>query len=723
MSDSLEPDTPAAAEAPDNPLPLDNTQSLGDLSASGVDAAALGGDALDGDSEDSAADPTRQPALLTRRALLGVGGMIIAGGTAFALPRGRAAAPVTVRNAAARRAVMAMSTPNPVPGGSLDPLTIPKYVTALPRLGVMPSTGAASYNGAPVDTYVIASRQFTQQMLPAGYPRTTVWGYGAPSSTATFHAPAFTIEAKYGRPVRVTWANQLLDGSGKYLPHLFTVDPTLHWANPPGGVGGRDSHTAFTSTPPPYSGPVPLVTHLHGAHVTEESDGYPEAWTLPAASDIPAGYAAVGSVYDQYKAEAAQRYGVAWQPGSSTYQYPNDQRATAMWYHDHALGMTRVNVQSGLAGFYLLRGGPADLPAGVLPSGTQEVAIVLQDRSFNKDGSLFFPDSRTFFGDTTAGGPWIPATDTPPYWNPEYFANTVAVNGVVWPVWNVARRRYRLRVLNSSNARTYLLKVVTNPLADRPASAALPIWQIGSDGGFLPAPAQLDEAIIAPAERADLILDFTNVPAGTQLYLINEGPDEPYHGGVPNTDFMAADYYTTGQVMKIVVGSTAAAIADASVPPSQLSLPAIAPLGRPAQTFSVSLNEIDSTFYDGAPIYGTLGTLNADGTPNSRFWDDPVDVKPVAGNVVEFDLVNFTVDGHPIHIHQTQFQVVSRTGSDGTVRPPQPWETGTKDTVLAFPGETTKLRAYFDIPGRYVYHCHIIDHEDNEMMRPFDVLP
>ena len=675
--------------------------------------------------EGTATDSTRPPILLSRRTLLGVGGMIVAGGTAFALPRGHTAAPVTVRNAAARRAAMPMATPNPVPGGSLDPLSIPKYVTELPRLGVMPSTGVGSYNGAPVDTYVIASRQFKQQMLPSGYPRTTVWGYGAPSVSGTFHAPALTIEAAYNRPVRVTWANQLVDGNGKYLPHLFTVDPTLHWANPPGGVSDRDSHTAFTSTPPPYTGPVPMVTHLHGAHVTEESDGYPEAWTLPAASNIPAGYASVGTFYDQYRTEAADRYGVTWKPGTSIYQYPNDQRATALWYHDHVLGMTRVNVQSGLAGFYLLRGGPADLPPGLLPAGAQEVAMVLQDRSFNTDGSLFFPDSRTFFGDTTAGGPWIPTTDTPPYWNPEFFANTVLVNGAVWPVWHVARCRYRLRVLNSSNARTYLLKLVANPLADRPVSAAMPIWQIGSDGGFLPVPAQLDEAIIAPAERADLVLDFTNVPAGTVLYLINEGPDEPYHGGVPNTDFMASDYFTTGQVLKIVVGTgaNAAAVPDASVLPDQLSLPSVARLGSPSQTFGVSLNEIDSTFYDGAPIYGTLGTLNADGSANSRFWDDAVDVKPVAGNVVEFDLVNFTVDGHPIHIHQTQFQVVSRTGSDGTVRPPQPWETGTKDTVLAFPGETTKLRAYFDIPGRYVYHCHIIDHEDNEMMRPFDVLP
>jgi spore coat protein A len=716
------PETPAPASDPNTPDPnvpdpASNTATPG----TAVDATDTGHPAAAA-SATAPTDPHR-PAIISRRALLGVGGMMVAGGTAFALPRGttHAARPVTVMGAAMRRSVASTATPNPVPGGSLDPLSIPKYVTELGRLPVMPRAGSATFNGAPVDTYAIASRRFTQQLLPSGYPRSTVFGYGAAFSSGTFHTPGYTIEARYDRPVRVTWINQLVDGSGKYVPHLFTVDPTLHWTNPPAGVSGRDSHSTFTSTPPPYTGPVPLVTHLHGAHVTEESDGYPEAWTLPNAANIPSGYATVGTFYDQYKAEAAARYGVAWQPGSSIYQYRNDQRATALWYHDHALGMTRVNVQSGLAGMYLLRGGPSDLPPGVLPYGQQEVAMVLQDRSFNTDGSIFFPDSRTFFGDTTPGGPWIPTTDTPPYWNPEFFANTIVVNGSVWPVWHVNRLRYRLRVLNSSNARTYLLKLVTNPLANRPANAALPIWQIGADGGFLPAPVQLAETIVAPAERADLILDFTGVPAGTVLYLINEGPDEPYHGGVPNTDFVAADPYTSGQIMKIVVGGPPQS--DPSIPPSQLHLPSIARPGAPTQTFGVSLIETDSTAYPGAPIYSTLGTLNPDGTGNVRFWDDPVDVNPVAGNVTEWDLVNFTVDGHPIHIHQTQFQVISRTAADGTVRGPQPWETGTKDTVIALPGETTKVRAFFDIPGRYVYHCHIIDHEDNEMMRPFIVQP
>jgi len=645
---------------------------------------------------------------LLRSAAVGGVGTLVAGGLGAAVE--------VVRSE--RRHSALLAGPNPVPGGSLSPLSITKYATELPRLGVMPRSGTVNFGGSQADRYVVASRQFTQQILPSGQPGTTVWGYGVPGVSSSFRTPARTIEASVGRPVRATWINGLTDSSGHYLPHLFTVDPTLHWANPPGGTSGRDSTTLFSSTPPPYTGPVPLVTHLHGSHVTEESDGYPEAWTLPAAGNIPGGYASTGTYYARYLEEAGDRFGVSWAPGSSTYQYSNDQRATGLWFHDHTLGMTRVNVQAGLTGMYLLRGGAYDLPAGVLPSGDREIAMVIQDRSFNTDGSLFFPDSRGFFGDVPVNGPWIPQTDVPPYWNPEYFANTIVVNGATWPVWHVQRARYRLRVLDACNARTLLLKVVANPLAARPASAALPIWQIGADGGFLPHPAQLDEVVIAPAERADLILDFTAVPSGTTLYLINEGPDEPYHGGTIGVDFDAADPYTSGQVMKIVVGGSTS---DSSLPPASLNLPAAPVLAAPTQTFTISLNENDSGVFAGAPIFGALGTVNPDGTGYPLMWDDAVNVTPAAGTVSEWELVNLTVDGHPIHIHQTQFQVLSRTAADGTVRGPQAWETGPKDTVIALPGETTRLRAYFDIPGRYVFHCHIIDHEDNEMMRPFQV--
>jgi spore coat protein A, manganese oxidase len=249
--------------------------------------------------------------------------------------------------------------------GTLNPADIPKYVSPLVIPPVMPQVGSGKDHG--IDTYKIGVRQFRQQVLPATLPGTRVWGYGAFPRNSTFNSPAFTIEARVDRPVRVTWINDLVDNPGRIRPHLLPVDPTLHWANPPGGLTGRDSRPTFTSTPGPYTGPVPIVTHLHGGHSREESDGYPEAWFLPDAKDIPAGFARVGSFYDQFAAKFAALHGVQWQPGTATFQYDNDQRPTTEWFHDHVLGMTRLNVYAGLAGFYLLRGGRFDLPTGCSP--------------------------------------------------------------------------------------------------------------------------------------------------------------------------------------------------------------------------------------------------------------------------------------------------------------------------------------------------------------------
>jgi spore coat protein A len=281
-------------------------------------------------------------------------------------------------------------------------------------------------------------RQFQQQILPPNLPPTTVWGYGSVTDPSTFNYPAFTIDAQVDRPVRVKWINGLVDGSGNYLPHLLSVDPTLHWANPPGGTDGRDMHPTFSSTPGRYTGPVPIVTHLHGGHNAEESDGFTEAWYLPAATNIPAGYATVGSFYDEFKNKFLAKFGEVWEPGTAVFQYENDQRASILWFHDHTLGMTRANVYAGPAGFYLLRGGSSDLPEGVLPGpapklgdppGTPyyEIPIAIQDRSFNSDGSLFYPDSRAFFDGFT--GPYIPDSDIAPIFNPEVFGNTMVVNG------------------------------------------------------------------------------------------------------------------------------------------------------------------------------------------------------------------------------------------------------------------------------------------------------
>ncbi len=433
-----------------------------------------------------------------------------------------------------------------LPGGTLDPTTIVKYDADLvipppmPQAPVLPPGLPAG-----VDYYEIAVRQFQQQILPAALPATTVWSYGSAFSQATFNYPAFTIEATNNRPVRVKWINELVSPTGHYLPHLLPVDPTLHWANPPGGPTGRDTRPTFTTTPGRYTGPVPIVTHVHGAHTHQESDGYAEAWFLPQAVDMPAGFATTGTFYDKFKASSP--LGADWTPNSAVFEYPNDQRATTLWYHDHTLGMTRVNVYAGPAGFYLLRGGASDLAPGVLPGpapapndppGTKyfEIPIAIQDRSFNSDGSLFFPDSRAFFDGTT--GPYVPDSEIAPIWNPESFGNTVVVNGKTWPRLNVEARRYRFRLLNGCNARFVILQISANPVDPTGQvipPAVVPFYQIGAEGGFLPAPVTADRLLIAPAgaRRCDRRLHRDH--AGNGVLLINLGPDEPFGGGVPVT--------------------------------------------------------------------------------------------------------------------------------------------------------------------------------------------
>ncbi|WP_255945614.1 multicopper oxidase family protein [Streptomyces odontomachi] len=600
----------------------------------------------------------------------------------------------------------------------MAPLVVPP---AMPK--------AASRNG--IDTYVIGVRQFNQQILPPTLPSTAVWGYGSLTRKGTFHYPSFTIEATYGRPVRVTWVNDLVDTKGNFLPHLLAVDPTLHWANPPGGASGRDSRPSFTSTPGPYTGPVPIVTHLHGGHNAEESDGYAEAWYLPRARNVPGGYATEGSFYREFQEKFADAHGLTWQPGTATFQYVNRQRATTMWFHDHTLGMTRLNVYAGPAGFYLLRGGPSDLPSGVLPGpapalgdppGTRyhEIPLAIQDRSFNADGSLSYPTSRASFDGFT--GPYIPTTDVPPIWNPEFFATTMVVNGRTWPLLEVEPRRYRLRFLNGCNARFLILKIADSPTT-RPATAALPLWQIGNEGGFLPSPVRLERLLLANAERADVIVDFTGVAEGTELYLVNEGADMPFGRGEPGVDFPVADPATTGQVMKFVV--TPLKSRDTSVPPDRLTLPDITPLGSASVTRRLSLNEVASAFTppvpQGTPIRPSLGTVDAAGNPVVLDWADPITENPRLGATELWELHNFSPDSHPIHIHEVQFEVVDRQSFGGAPMPPESWERGFKDTVIAYPGEITRVKALFDLPGRYVWHCHMVEHEDNEMMRPYQV--
>lgn len=646
-------------------------------------------------------------------------------------------------------AALAVLTAGPVagvqaaalPGGSLDPTAIPKYAEPLTIPPVMPKSTATRRG---IDYYEIAVRQFQQQVLPAGFPMTTVWGYGSRTAGAgTFSYPAHTIEAKVNRPVRVKWINELKDLDpnsptfGNFFPHILPVDQTLHWANPlrAGNNGAIDSRPDFTNlgTPGPYTGPVPIVTHLHGAHVGEESDGFPQAWWLPGANNL--GDATTqGTNYGQFDPTNTE-------PGTAVFQYPNTQRATTLWYHDHAVGMTRVNVQAGLAGFYLLRGGISDLPPGIVPEGKYEVPLAVQDRSFNMDGSLFFPDSREFFDGFA--GPFIPFSDIAPLHNPEFFGNTMVVNGKTWPVMEVERHRYRFRLLNGCNSRFLILKLVAADPGQNDATTqpALTIWQIGADGGFLPGVVRPkyqgeNQLLIGLAERADVIIDFRSFPVGAELYLANVGPDEPFGGGVPGADFPISDPGTTGQVMKFKV--VAATGQDTTTPLGSLALPRFDNLGPVNRIRRVSLNEFDSAVLPGVgPRTALLGIVDRDFNPVEKMFADPVTEKPRLNTTELWEIYNFTADAHPIHLHQVQFEVVNRqplvTDVDGiTVAPatlagpPVPresWERGTKDTVISYPGMVTRLKARFDIPGLYVWHCHILDHEDNEMMRPIQVVP
>jgi bilirubin oxidase len=425
-----------------------------------------------------------------------------------------------------------------IPGGTLAPGDVGKYVLPLVKPPAMP--GRSNKNQ---DRYDIAVRQFTQQILSPPHPETTVWSYGSrrhPGTVAeggTFNYPAFTMENTWNRRTQVIWRNELMDGTGNFLPHILPVDQTLHWANPPGGLAGRDRRG---NDPTPYMGPVPLVTHVHGAHTTEDSDGYAEAWYLPDANNIPAGYATTGTFFDHFNT----KYDHAWDPGAAAFMYPNDQPATTLWYHDHTLGMTRLNVYAGPAGFWLIRGGPNDIDLGYVAPGVgddplgeyTEIPIVIQDRSFNADGSLFYPDNRAFFEGLDPAQlqiPFIPdeacdglLSDVSPIWNPEFFGNMMVVNGFTWPFLDVEQRRYRFRFLNGCNSRFLILK----------ADTGMPFYQIGGDQGFLPQTVQLNELLMAPAERADVIMDFTNVPVGTEIVLMNMGPDEPFGGGVPGVE-------------------------------------------------------------------------------------------------------------------------------------------------------------------------------------------
>lgn len=641
--------------------------------------------------------------------------------------------------------------------GMLAADRIPQFRSSLLVPKAMPVTRRLRDAQGSIDYYEIAARQFGQQMLPSGFPKTTVWGYGPAGDrdTRRFSTPSMTIETDTDARTRVRWVNELVDKRGRPLPPLLPVDPTLHWANPeqiPGEHGAHtDTRPLFTGrhyVPPSkytdpatqytcYRGPVPLVAHLHGSvQVGDESDGYPEAWTLPAGA-LPSGMSRTGRWYDFFAAKAAERYGVRWAPGTQICQYPGRDESGMLWFHDHALGITRLNVYAGLVGLMMMRepseSAPTDKRTGrkaVLPgdpgsSCGAEVPLAIQDRAFNRDGSLFYPDARSYFGDTT--GPFVPESPISPVWNPEFFGNVTIVNGRTWPRLDVQQRRYRLRILNGCNSRVLILNFGAIPGASA--------WVIGNEGGYLPEPHNLaatdGRVVLAPAERLDIIVDFSRVPVGRHV-LTNLGPDGPYSGGEPGTDFDPANPATTGRVMQFRVSRRSGT--DRTTPPEHLVLPQIARLPEGGTVRRMALLEHAHETSDGdAPAAAMLGSVEINGsklTWEPKMWMSAVTENPAVGATETWEVFNFTEDAHPVHLHAVTFEVLDRAKVEvepdgsftrGEPRAPHPHERGRKDTVIAEPEQVTRIRATFGTGGQFVWHCHILEHEDNEMMRPFRI--
>ncbi len=539
----------------------------------------------------------------------------------------------------------------------LNPLTQPKFVNLLP----VPPVLDARRGGA----YTIPVTQIRKSFgLVAGDDelKSAAWGYLGSS-------PGPTIIARRGRPIDMSWSNRLVNRNGQPRRHLFDIDSTLHWADPlrAGKVVG------------PYTGPVPLVTHLHGAHVGPGSDGHPEGWSTPN------------------NAQTGRAF-------SSTFHYDNDQEGATLWYHDHTLGISRLNVGAGLVGSYWLRDANEDVlvAANKLPRGPYEIPLMIQDASFRRDGALFYPSA-----------PEDPSHPEPS-WLPEFFGDTVLVNGMAWPYLGVEPRQYRFRMVNASDSRFYSMVL----------SSGQQFFQMGSDQGMLNAPVALERLTLGPGERADVVIDFGG-RAG-QAIIIDNDANAPFPGGD------SIDSRTVGKIMAFRVNKPL----NRDFPLT--SLPAnLRPVHGPIESLTQNGPTRKLLLFEGMDSYGRLLGMLGTAAGGGLMWADPVTETPRLNDTEVWEVYNSSADAHPIHLHLVNYRVLSRqefTADQeptmgalskiqlvGSPRAPEPNEAGMKDTVAMYPGEVTRIIAKFDRPGEYVWHCHILSHEDNEMMRPLIV--
>jgi spore coat protein A, manganese oxidase len=538
-----------------------------------------------------------------------------------------------------------------------DPESIPHFVQPL----MVPAEHGLRIDATAGGSYPMVMGETVQDVLGAGVG-TAVWGYGRAGSNVSYPGP--TIVARSGRPISVQWHNRLPRRT------LGPVDPSLHWAF-------THNRLSIDETG------VPAVVHLHGGDVDPAYDGGPEQWFTARGDTGPA-------------FESAESW------------YPNRQEAATLWYHDHTLGITRLNVYAGLAGFYLLRDDRelALQQSGGLPAGPHEVELVIQDRMFHPDGRLAYPDI-----------PW-PSPDWPggPSWQPEFFGEVIVVNGRAWPYLRVEPRPYRFRLLNGSDSRVYALVITA------PASSPVPVVAVGTDGGLLERPVLLaGPLVLAPGERADVVVDFSAY-AGQTLTMRNISA-APHPVGTPPSR-------STAEILQVHVDLPLDRNAGPPVRlPARLRDEPFGVPGPAGATRRLLLGERHDRY---GRMQALLGTVDF----GRLTYSDPVTETPKVGEVEVWEFYNDTPVNHPIHLHSVAFEVLDRapflavrhpqTGAladiqVGPRRSPLEHERGPKDTVVAYPGEVTRIRARFARPGNFVWHCHNLSHEDNEMMRPIQI--
>ena len=603
--------------------------------------------------------------------------------------------PVKVAKAAEKMARQSGAAMPPGGGGSptltkwLDPLPIPGVYARKAMVGNMPF-------------YEIPITAFTQTLHSELKP-THLWGYGG-----TY--PSASIEAVVGQPISVRWRNDLIipNPSRGIIGNPHPVLSGIDRVNIAGVDGFPDQR---------------ISTHLHGAHVPWQSDGGPKGWYTTGKN--PMTYPVSQLDGDPFK-------GINFFNGD-TFTYPNDQLGTTLWFHDHTMGITRLNVMAGLAGFYLLR----DPNEGTLnlPSGKYEIPLAIQDRTFNP-ATTTYPFNDLFY-------PAPPEV-------PEFFGDTMLVNGKVWPFLNVEARKYRFRILDGCNARFLRMQlVVTTPDGAVPSTrnwVNVPWVQIGAEGGFLPAPTDpFNVLLMGPGERADVIIDFTKF-AGQTILMFNDastpfGNTQDTRGAIPQVMIFRVGAATTDNS---VIPASFAGFTDAGTfsPPSDAQHK-FKSLDEKTLPNGMLIQLINQVGYEVDPFSGNYPSNNPPDPKGCKFVDPDV---AILGTTEIWEYINTTVDVHPIHTHQTMFKVLSRQpftvsqyqakrGSGAAIDPtpflkqdqltgPAPNETGWKDTVKANPGEVTRIAIRWDGPasGHYVYHCHILEHEEHDMMRSLDVL-